>query len=70
MFKTMAARDADALYAKGGTTKRMIDWVDHCKIIALGSVGVDSVECLEGGDAKGIPVTNCPDTFIDQLTMR
>ena len=36
-----AARDADALYAKGRRiTKRMIDGLERCKIIALGSVGV------------------------------
>ena len=40
-----AARDADALYAKGRPiTKRMIDGLRSCKIIALGSVGVDSVQ--------------------------
>src|SRR5579875_765771 len=40
-----AARDADALYAKGRRiTKRMIDGLERCKIIALGSVGVDSVD--------------------------
>ena len=38
-----AARDADALYAKGRSiTKRMIDGLDRCRVIALGSVGVDS----------------------------
>ena len=62
-----AARDADALYAKGRRiTKRMIEGLGRCKIIALGSVGVDSVD-VEAATAKGIPVTNCPDTFIDEV---
>jgi len=62
-----AARDADALYAKGRPiTKRMIDGLQRCKIIALGSVGVDSVD-VEAATQKGIPVTNCPDTFIDEV---
>jgi len=62
-----AARDADALYAKGRPiTKRMIDGLTRCKIIALGSVGVDSVD-VEAATAKGIPVTNCPDTFIEEV---
>ncbi len=62
-----AARDADALYAKGRRiTKKMIDGLDRCKIIALGSVGVDSVD-VEAATEKGIPVTNCPDTFIDEV---
>ena len=62
-----AARNADALYAKGRRiTKRMIDGLERCKIIALGSVGVDSVD-VDAATAKGIPVTNCPDTFIEEV---
>ena len=62
-----AAREADALYAKGRPiTKRMIDGLRRCKIIALGSVGVDTVD-VEAATAKGIPVTNCPDTFIEEV---
>ena len=62
-----AAKDADALYAKGRPiTKRMIDGLARCKIIALGSVGVDSVN-VDAATAKGIPVTNCPDTFIEEV---
>src|SRR5437764_4368955 len=62
-----AARDADAVYAKGRPiTKRMIDGLSRCKIIALGSVGVDSVD-VAAATAKGIPVTNCPDTLSEEL---
>ena len=62
-----AAKDADALYAKGRPiTKKMIDGMARCKIISLGSVGVDSVD-VEAATAKGIPVTNCPDTFIEEV---
>jgi D-3-phosphoglycerate dehydrogenase len=62
-----AARDADALYAKGRRiTKKMIDGLQRCKIISLGSVGVDSVD-VDAATAKGIPVTNCPDTFIEEV---
>jgi D-3-phosphoglycerate dehydrogenase / 2-oxoglutarate reductase len=62
-----AARDCDALYAKGRPiTKRMIDGLERCKIIALGSVGVDSVD-IAAATARGIPVTNVPDTFIEEV---
>jgi D-3-phosphoglycerate dehydrogenase len=55
-----AARDADALYAKGRPiTKKMIDGLQRCRIIALGSVGVDSVD-VAAATEKGIPVTNVP----------
>jgi D-3-phosphoglycerate dehydrogenase len=62
-----AAKDADALYAKGRPiTKKMIDGLNRCKIISLGSVGVDTVD-IEAATTKGIPVTNCPDTFIEEV---
>src|SRR5437773_2018811 len=62
-----AARDADALYAKGrAITKRMIDGLERCKVIALGSVGVDSVD-VAAATARHIPVTNVPDTFIEEV---
>ena len=62
-----AAPQADAVYAKGMKfTSRMIDALTKCRIIALGSVGVDYVD-VAAATAKGIPVTNCPDTFIDEV---
>ena len=62
-----AARDADALYAKGRPiTKRIIDGLLQCKVIALGSVGVDSVD-VAAATARGVPVTNVPDTFIEEV---
>jgi D-3-phosphoglycerate dehydrogenase len=62
-----AARGADALYAKGRPiTARIIDGLDRCKVIALGSVGVDSVD-VAAATARGIPVTNVPDTFIEEV---
>ena len=62
-----AAPAADAVYAKGMKfTARMIGALSKCRIIALGSVGVDYVD-VAAATAKGIPVTNCPDTFIDEV---
>ena len=62
-----AARDADALYAKGmPITKRIIDGLEQCCIIALGTVGVNSVD-VPAATARGIPVTNVPDTFIEEV---
>ncbi|MGH7212049.1 MAG: C-terminal binding protein, partial [Acetobacteraceae bacterium] len=61
------ARDADALYAKGiPITRRIIDGLQRCKVISLGSVGVDSVD-VAAATERGIPVTNCPDTFIEEV---
>jgi D-3-phosphoglycerate dehydrogenase len=62
-----AARTADAIYAKGiPMTKTIIDSLDKCKVISLGSVGVDSVD-VKAASARGIPVTNIPDTFIEEV---
>src|SRR5205823_3413915 len=62
-----AAKDADAIYAKGiPITKKIIDSLDRCKVITLGSVGVDSVD-VKAATARGIPVTNVPDTFIEEV---
>ena len=37
-----AAKNADAIYAKGmPITKAVIDALENCKVITLGSVGVD-----------------------------
>src|SRR5262249_5448984 len=62
-----AAHDADVVYAKGRNfSKRMIDGLQRCKLIALGTVGSDYVD-VAAATAKGIPVTNVPDTFIDEV---
>ncbi|MEZ5741392.1 MAG: C-terminal binding protein [Burkholderiaceae bacterium] len=47
-------------------TARMIDALDKCRAIVLGSVGVDYVD-VDAATARGIPVTNCPDTFIEEV---
>ena len=62
-----AAKGADAVYCKGVKISRaMIEALDRCRIIALPSVGVDYVD-VAAATAKGIPVTNCPDTFIEEV---
>src|SRR6478609_7874385 len=61
-------QDADAIYAKGiRISKKIIDGLpERVKGIILGSVGVDSVD-VKAATARGIPVTNCPDTFIEEV---
>jgi D-3-phosphoglycerate dehydrogenase / 2-oxoglutarate reductase len=62
------AAGCDAVYAKGiKFNKAMIDALpDTCRCIVLGSVGVDYVD-VAAATARGIPVTNCPDTFIEEV---
>src|SRR6201747_3189998 len=62
-----AAKSADAIYAKRmRISKEVIDALENCKVITLGSVGVDSVD-VKAATARGIPVTNIPDTFIEEV---
>jgi D-3-phosphoglycerate dehydrogenase len=62
-----AAHDADAIIAKGvRISKYIIDSLKQCKVIALGSVGADSVD-VAAATTRNIPVTNVPDTFIEEV---
>lgn len=62
-----AARDADAIYTKGARISRtVIEGLTRCRGIVIGSVGVDAIDVVAATE-KGIPVTNCPDTFIEEV---
>jgi len=63
-----AVADADAIYGKGRprVTAKVIEAGKKLKVVSLGSVGVDSVD-VEAATAMGIPVTNVPDTFIEEV---
>jgi len=62
------AQDADAIYGKGMPfTRRIIEALPStCRAIVLGSVGVDSVDVVAATE-RGLPVTNCPHTFIEEV---
>jgi D-3-phosphoglycerate dehydrogenase len=62
-----AAPGADALYIKGmKLTARMIGAAVKAKVITCPTVGVDYVD-VRAATERGIPVTNCPDTFIEEV---
>ena len=62
-----AARGADALIARGRRiTANIINNLENCKIIALASVGADSVD-VAAATERNIPVTNVPDAFIEEV---
>jgi len=63
-----AAVDADAIYGKGRPriTAKVINAAKKLKVVSLSTVGVDSVD-VDAATALGIPVTNCPDTFIEEV---
>ena len=63
-----AAVDADAIYCKGRprVVAKVIEGAKKLKVVSLASVGVDSVD-VHAATRLGIPVTNCPDTFIEEV---
>ncbi|NKC30591.1 C-terminal binding protein [Falsiroseomonas selenitidurans] len=62
-----AVGDADAIYAKGmRLSAPMIQAAKKAKLIACATVGVDYVDVVAATEC-GIPVTNCPDTFIEEV---
>jgi len=63
-----AVADADAIYAKGRprVSAKVIEAGKKLKVVSIGSVGVDSID-VDLATKLGIPVTNCPDTFIEEV---
>ncbi len=62
-----AAKDADAIYAKGiPINRRIIESLTRCRLISGGGVGVDNID-VNAATERGIPVTNVPDTFIEEV---
>lgn len=62
------ARDLDAIITSWGLriNKQIIDALEHCMVIGVGSVGVDMVD-VEAATAAGIIVTNVPDVFTEEV---
>jgi len=62
------ARDADAIITSWGITidRTIIERLEKCVVIGVGSVGVDMVDIAAATEA-GIVVTNVPDVFIEEV---
>ena len=61
-----AVVEADALYPASRISRGVIEAAARCRVIALGSIGVDSVDIVAATE-RGIPVTNVPDTFVEEV---
>ena len=61
-------KDADAVIGSGrlNLTPKILESMQKCKIIAGSAVGFDYVD-IPAATKAGIPVTNCPDTFIEEV---
>ena len=62
------AKDADALLTSWGITisRNIIESLEKCVVIGVGSVGVDMVD-VDAATENGIVVTNTPDIFIEEV---
>jgi len=62
------AKDADAVITSWGIdmNRNIIQGLEKCVIIGVGSVGVDMVD-VEAATEAGIVVTNTPDIFIEEV---
>jgi D-3-phosphoglycerate dehydrogenase / 2-oxoglutarate reductase len=61
-----AAPEADVLYPTIKVSRAVIEAAKRCRAIVLGSIGVDSVD-IAAATERGIPVTNVPDTFVEEV---
>ena len=61
-------RDADGiLTARAPITRRVIEAMQHCKIIVRYGIGVDTVD-IPAATGRGIMVANVPDYCIDEVS--
>ncbi len=62
-----AARDADALIYTGAISRRFMESLTRCKVIARSAIGMDNVEGVEIATERGIVLCNVPDVFVDEV---
>jgi D-3-phosphoglycerate dehydrogenase len=62
-----AAQDADGLIYTGGISRRFMESLTRCKVIARSAIGMDNVHGVDVATERGIVLCNCPDVFIDEV---
>lgn len=62
-----ASRDADGIIFTGAISRRFVETLTRCKIIARSSIGMDVVDGVELATEKGIVISNVPDVFVDEV---
>ncbi len=62
-----AARDADGLLYTGAISRRFMESLERCKVIAQSSIGMDKVDGVDVASEKGIVICNVPDLFVDEV---
>ncbi len=64
-----AARDADAVICPPHLSRRFIESLERCRIIACSSMGMDGVHGIDVATEKGIVLSHVPDVFADEVAM-
>ena len=62
-----AARDAEGIIAPPVFSRRFIESLTRCKVIACSSIGMDKIEGVDLATEKGIVLSNVPDVFVDEV---
>jgi D-3-phosphoglycerate dehydrogenase len=62
-----AARDADGIIAPPVFSRKFLEALTRCKVIACSSIGMDKVEAVDLATEKGIVLSNVPDVFVDEV---
>ncbi len=62
-----AAKDADALIYTGPLSRRLMESLTRCKVIARSAIGMDNVEGMELATERGTVLVNVPDVFIEEV---
>lgn len=62
-----AAREADGVIMPPFITRRFVESLTRCKVIACSSIGMDRVDGVELATEKGIIICNVPDVFVDEV---
>jgi D-3-phosphoglycerate dehydrogenase len=62
-----AARDADGLIYTGPTSRRFIESLTRCRVIARTSIGMDAVDGVDLATEKGIVLCNMPGVIEEEV---
>lgn len=62
-----AAQDADGIIYTGPISRRFMESLTRCKVIARSAIGMDNVEGVEIATERGIVLCNVPDVFVDEV---
>ncbi len=64
-----AAREADGIIAPPHLSRRFIESLERCRVIACSSMGMDGIHGIDLATEKGIVLCHVPDVFADEVAI-